>query len=227
MPLTPLVNWCRTQGINITDAQLAQFETFKANLLDWNQRMNLTAITDDEGIWQKHFADSLTLLPFLPAPLLTKSPELPAAQPLRLIDIGSGAGFPGLPIKIMRPDMAMTMLDSLRKRVYFLEDTIGQLGLADITCIHSRAEDLAKHKDHSRQYDICTARAVARLDKLCKWCLPFAKPNGIFLAMKGPDVSEEMEAAMPTIRQFGAKVADVRRVEIVPGLVHSVVVIQG
>jgi len=216
MPMTAFANWCHGHGLDITDAQLNQFKQFKENLLDWNSRINLTAITDDEGIWQKHFADSLTLLPFLPR--LSASTDT-----LRLVDVGCGAGFPGLPIKIMRPDISITMLDSLRKRIYFLEDTIHRLGLSDIECIHSRAEDLAKANAH--HYDICTARAVARLDKLCGWCLPLVKKNGFFLAMKGPDVTEELKEAMPVIQKMGAEVAEVRQVEIVPGLTHSVVVI--
>ena len=240
-------NWCRSRGFYLSVTQLRQFEIFKENLLDWNSRMNLTAITDDEGIWQKHFADSLTLLPFLP-----EAPAPPEGS-IRMIDVGCGAGFPGLPIKIMRPDIKITMLDSLRKRVNFLEDTVSKLGLLadgtmsaedllpDVECVHARAEDFVKLTDvwgnialssgtempNSRRgsYDICCARAVARLDKLCKWCLPFVKPaGGVFLAMKGPDLDDELTVAMPAIRKLGAKVIETRLTEIVPGLVHSVVV---
>ena len=202
---------------NITDKQLEQFARFKKNLLEWNNRMNLTAITDDEDVWQKHFADSLTLLPFLPAP---------SERPLRLIDVGCGAGFPGLPIKIMRPDISMTMLDSLRKRIFFLEDTISRLGFTDIECIHARAEDFVKENGRGRQYDICTSRAVARLNKLCKWCLPFVKNGGVFLAMKGPDTAVELEEALPVISKLGSEVKEVRLVEILPGMRHSIIVIK-
>ena len=201
----------------LTQAQLAQFNIFKENLLDWNNRMNLTAITDEEGIWYKHFADSLTILPFLPA----ASEE----NPVRVIDVGTGAGFPGLPVKIMRPDICLTMLDSLRKRIFFLEDTAARLGLCDVECIHARAEDLSKHNDHRAGYDIVTARAVAKLDKLCKWCLPFLKPDGLFLAMKGPNIKDEVKETESEIYKLGGKVADIQYVEIMPGLVHSIVVI--
>jgi len=119
----------------------------------------------------------------------------------------------------------MTMLDSLRKRIFFLEDTISRLSLEDIECIHARAEDLAKEDNHRGQYDICISRAVAKLDKLCGWCLPFVKKGGIFLAMKGPNVTDELEAAKPVIQKMGAKVMEVRLVEILPGMVHSVVVV--
>ena len=203
--------WCQERGIKVNCEQLSQFAAFKDNLLDWNQRINLTAIVDDEGIWQKHFADSLTLLPLI-------------SGAIRMIDVGCGAGFPSLPIKIMRPDINMTLIDSLRKRIFFLQDTINLLGLKNVECIHSRAEDLAKQDNHRGCYDICTARAVARLDKLCKWCLPFIKPGGLFLAMKGPDVDAEVKEALPVIRQMGCDILRVEQMEIIPGLVHSVVV---
>lgn len=198
---------------SLTDFQKEQFDKYKENLLDWNQKINLTTITDDKEIWHKHFADSLTLLPWLPK------------NPAKIIDVGSGAGFPGIPIKIMRPDISVTLLDSLRKRIFFLEDTVGILGLKDVECIHSRAEDLAKLEKYRNGYDICTARAVARLDKLCTWCLPFVKPGGLFLAMKGPNVHDEVKESLPVIEKLGGKIQEIQFIEIMPQLVHSVVVI--
>jgi len=208
-------------GLELSAGQLAQFEVFKENLLDWNTRMNLTAITDDTGIWQKHFADSLTLLPFLPV------------GEFSMIDVGSGAGFPGIPIKIMRPDVDLTLLDSTRKRVTFLEDSVRRLGLESVDCVHARAEE------YRGSFDVCTTRAVARLDKLIKWCMHLLKPGGVFLAMKGSQVEAELEEAMPVIKKLGGELVEVRKVEVVPGLVarsahcsamqpgllHSVVVI--
>ena len=211
-----LKDWCLNKGHNITEYQLGQFARFKENLLDWNKRINLTAITDDKGVWQKHFADSLTLLPYLPCS---------SDGEMRLIDVGCGAGFPGLPIKIMRSDIYVTMLDSLRKRIFFLEDTVAQLGLEGIECIHDRAEDFSKKEGIRGSYDICTARAVARMDKLCEWCMPFVKSGGLFLAMKGSNTANEISEAMPTIEKLGGKVLDTKFMEIVPGLVHSVVVV--
>ena len=207
-----LKTWCNSWDINISDKQLNDFEIYKKNLLDWNQRMNLTAITDDEGVWQKHFADSLTLLPFLPE------------MDIKLIDVGSGAGFPGLPLKIMRSDISVTLLDSLRKRIFFLEDTVKMLQMDDVNCIHARAEDYQKVAGNS--YDVCVSRAVARLDKLSAWCLPFVKPGGVFLAMKGPNVDDEVEAALPRIEKLGGAVADIKHVGIVDGMMHSVVMIE-
>jgi len=210
--MTALATWAQARGIAISESEMAQFQQLKNNLLDWNKKINLTAITQDDDIWQKHFADSLTLLPWLPASAFS------------MIDIGTGAGFPAFPIKIIRPDANMTLVDSLRKRVYFLRDTAEMLGLTEIECLHVRAEDLMKQR--RAQYDICTARAVARLDKLARWCLPFVKPDGLFLAMKGPDVSEELESAKPAIRKLNGTVVEVQKVEIVPGLIHSIVAIR-
>ena len=234
-------NWCLNQGYDITERQLDQFVQFKENLLDWNKRINLTAITADNDIWQKHFADSLTLLPFLKGNAsdtngsVTNASDANASDAngsdtnssdtnISVIDIGTGAGFPGLPIKIMRPDINITLLDSLRKRINFLEDTINRLGF-DIRCIHSRAEDLSKNAEHRGRYQIATARAVAKLDKLCKWSLPFLEPGGIFLAMKGPKVEDEVKEAEPVIRKLGGEVREIVLMEIVPGMVHSVVVV--
>lgn len=198
---------------DLNDQQIKQFELFKDNLLDWNQRMNLTAITDESDIWQKHFVDSLTLLPLLPN------------GPIKMLDVGSGAGFPGLPIKIMRPDISMTLLDARQKRISFLEDTINRLALQDTRCIHARAEDLKRDKSHSHAYDIVVARAVARLDKLVKWCLPFVKQGGVFLAMKGPNVEEEINESKENIRKLDGEVLKVEYMEIAPGMVHSVIVV--
>ena len=197
----------------MTKSQKKQFEIYKENLLDWNTRINLTAITDNEGIWHKHFADSLTLLPLLPD------------LPFRMIDIGCGAGFPGLPVKIMRPDISLTLLDSTRKKICFLEDTVLRLGLEDVRCIHARAEDLIKEEKHRGGYRVCSARAVARLKLLCKWCLPFLAPGGLFLAMKGPSVEDEIKEAMPVIRKMNSEVLDIKFMEIMQGMVHTVVVL--
>jgi len=191
-----------------------QFESFKNNLLLWNKRMNLTAIVDDADIQIKHFNDSLTLVSLLPA------------GNIRMIDVGAGAGFPSIPLKIMRPDIRLTLLDSLRKRIDFLTDTVSLLGLENTVCIHARAEDLQKQSEHKNSYDICVARAVAKLDKLCAWCIPFLKPDGRFIAMKGPNVHAELEEAQNTIERLGAVVADIHYFELAEGLVHSAIVIK-
>ncbi|MCL1988533.1 MAG: 16S rRNA (guanine(527)-N(7))-methyltransferase RsmG [Firmicutes bacterium] len=202
---------------NISELQIEQFEIFKANLLDWNSRMNLTTITDDLGILHKHFLDSLTLLDCLPS-------DLP--NDFSMVDIGCGAGFPGLPIKIMQPKIKLTLVDSLRKRIFFLEDTIAKLQLANISCFHERAEILAKNPEHRQKYDICTARAVAPLQKLTEWCLPFIKQNGTFLAMKGPNVYQEIQEAKSTIASLNAEITQIKKIEVVPNLNHTIIIIK-
>ena len=214
---------------SLTTGQKEKFELFKENLLSWNERMNLTAITDEEGIWHKHFHDSLTLLPLLPAePMrnsISSADPMRSSRPLRMIDVGSGAGFPGIPIKILRPDIELTLLDSLRKRVFFLQDTVSRLELQNVECVHSRAEDFIREENRRGGYDICTARAVARLDKLCRWCLPFLAPGGLFYAMKGPSPEDEVNDALPIIRKIGGEVVGIEYMEILPGMVHSVVIV--
>jgi 16S rRNA (guanine527-N7)-methyltransferase len=206
--------WAAARGLTISAEQRRQFELFMENLLCWNERINLTAITDENEILTKHFADSLTLLPWL------------TQTGARLLDVGAGAGFPGIPIKIIRPDIRMTLLDATNKRVNFLNDTVSLLGLDGVECLHARAEELSRDKTYRASYDVCAARAVARLDKLAKYCLPFVKPSGLFLAMKGPDVSAELNDALPALRKYRGEHIETRLIEIVPGLSHSVVAVR-
>ena len=205
-------NWANENGIVITDAQLALLERHQNMVLETNKYMNLTAITNLEEFAIKHIIDSLTLLPYIPQ-----------RTGITLADIGTGAGFPGVVLAIMRPDLHVTLVDSLRKRVFFLQEVVKELGLCNVGCIHSRGEDLARE---GKIFDICTARAVARMEKLVKWVLPITKPGGTFLAMKGPDVAEELERAKPTLEKMGGHVKAVDLVEIASELMHSVVVIQ-
>jgi len=202
--------WASENEVAITDAQLAQLEQHQNMVLETNKYMNLTAITDPEEFAIKHIIDSLTLLSYI-------------SRGASLADIGTGAGFPGLVLAIMREDIHVTLVDSLRKRVFFLREVVNKLGLQNVECVHTRAEDLARV---GKAFDICTARAVARMDKLVKWVLPATKPGGIFLAMKGPDISEELENAKPALEKQGGYVKRVDLVEIAPGLFHSIVVIE-
>jgi len=201
--------WVSKNGVAITDAQLALLEQHQNMVLETNKHMNLTAITDPKEFAIKHIADSLTILPYVP-------------REAKLADIGTGAGFPGLVLAIMREDLHVTLVDSLRKRVFFLQEAVSKLGLQNVECVHTRAEDLARV---GITFDICVARAVARMDKLVRWTLPITKPGGTFLAMKGPDISDELENAEPALEKLGGYVKSVDLVEITPGLVHSIVVI--
>ncbi len=181
-------------NIYLSENQYRQFHKFFDMLLEWNEVMNLTAITDGIEIVQKHFIDSLTIVK--------------ALDPMdidRVIDVGTGAGFPGIPIKIAYPHLEMTLVDSLEKRVKFLNEVIKELGLKNITCIHGRAEDLG-HGELREQFDLCVSRAVANLATLSEYCVPFVKPNGNFVAYKSGNMNEELAAARNAVHMLGGEV---------------------
>ena len=163
-------------GIRLSDMQKKQFLTYYKNLVLWNQVMNLTAITDMEEVYTKHFVDSLSFIKAI------SGQAMPEGS--RLIDVGTGAGFPGLPLAIVYPGLQVTLMDSLNKRIRFLDDTVGQLGLANIRTVHARAEELARNKQHREQYDLCCSRAVANISTLSEYCLPFIKQGGLFISYK-------------------------------------------
>ena len=171
-PTELLQGGARSLGMDLTPRQTERFVSYAALLCEWNERMNLTAITDPEGIAVRHFIDSLTLLGSLTPP--------PDAK---LLDVGAGAGFPSIPVCILRPDLRPTLLDSLNKRLIFLEALTKELDIP-VELLHQRAEDAARLPGYREQYDVVCARAVARLSALCEYCLPFVRPGGIFLAMK-------------------------------------------
>lgn len=213
-----ITEWASRQAFDaaLTDTQVRQLDAYQSHLLAVNAHMNLTAITDEADIAVKHFIDSLTLLPWLDA----------AGPGARMLDVGAGAGFPGVPLKIARPGIHLTLLDSLRKRILFLQETMQMLALEDVTCLHARAEEFSKKPEHRAQYDIVTARAVARLPVLAGYALPFLKKGGLFLAMKGPDAAGEIAEAQAVITRGGGTLAEVRLVTIAPEIVHSIVVIE-
>ena len=197
-------------GLDVSRAET--LERFSSLLLEKNNVMNLTAITEPDAVAQLHLLDSAALLPFVD--LTGKT----------VIDVGTGAGFPGLPLKIAQPDISLTLLDSLDKRVRFLGDVCAATGLADVTCLHARAEEAPELRG---QFDAAVSRAVARLYLLCELCLPFVRTGGVFLAMKGPDCAEELDEARGAIRKLGGTYERTVRYTI-PGtdVTHSVVVIR-
>ncbi|MCK8617780.1 16S rRNA (guanine(527)-N(7))-methyltransferase RsmG [Fructobacillus sp. M158] len=183
-------------GLPLSKTQLAQFETYFNELVLANQSFNLTAITEKEEVYLKHFFDSLTLAMEVPA--------LREGEPT-LIDVGSGAGFPALPLKIALPNLQVTMVDSLNKRVNFLKQMVERLGLEGVTVRHGRAEDLGKESALRESFDFATARAVARTQVLAEYTLPFVRIGGQFLVMKGSAGQEEMAAGQKALSTLGGK----------------------
>ena len=171
-------------------------------ILEKNRYINLTAVRDRDEALQKHIADALSC-DFME--------EYEAAE--NVIDIGTGAGFPGVPLAIVSPDKKFTLVDSLNKRLRIIDELTGELGIKNVTTVHGRAEDVGKSKEHREQYDICVSRAVASLDVLCEWCLPLVKKGGYFVAYKGENVSRETEDAANAIKLLGGKIAEIRKVQ--------------
>ncbi len=210
-----LKNSAERFGIRLNDVQLEQFKKYMEMLVERNEKVNLTAITEKDDILIKHFLDSLTLL--------CCGKLLEGAE---IIDIGAGAGFPSLPVKIARPDLKVTMLDSLNKRVDFLDDVISALGLENIEAVHMRAEDGAK-TEMRESFDVACARAVANLAVLAEYALPYVKTGGYFIAMKGTAPEEEINAAKPAIKLLGGKIESVKEIFIEEGgLNHTLVIIK-
>lgn len=181
-------------GISLTDQQIAQFARYYELLVEWNEKMNLTAITDRDEVYLKHFYDSLTL-----------AFHVDLSQPLSLVDVGAGAGFPSIPLKIAFPDLRVTIVDSLKKRIGFLDTVIDELDLDQVQAIHDRAETFGQNKAHRAHYDLATARAVARLSVLAEFCLPLVKKDGLFVAMKGAQAEDELADAKKAIATLGGK----------------------
>lgn len=184
-------------GITLTEEQLTQFGRYHETLMEWNEKINLTAITEEREVVIKHFIDSFSVLRHLPEG--TGS----------LIDVGTGAGFPGIPLKIVQKNLKVTLLDSLEKRVRFLDTVIAYNQLTGIQAIHGRAEDFAREKSYRERYDIGIARAVASLPVLCEYILPFVRIGGLFIAMKGSEVQKELEEAGKAISILGGEVKKV------------------
>lgn len=180
--------------ITLTNEQFHQFQIYYELMIEWNSFMNLTAITEMDEVILKHFVDSVSLIQAVP--------DL-AHKEYSLIDVGTGAGFPGIPLKIVFPDLKITLLDSLNKRVKFLNQVIFDLSLENILAVHGRAEDLAQQKEYREQYDFCVSRAVANLATLSEYCLPFVKKKGYFISYKSEKITEEYEQARKAIQVLG------------------------
>ncbi|OPX41959.1 ribosomal RNA small subunit methyltransferase G [Ruminiclostridium hungatei] len=207
-------------GKDLSERQISQFFIYMELLKEWNQKMNLTAITDDREIVVKHFIDSMSILPHI------------KDEKLRLIDVGTGAGFPGIPLKIINPDLDVTLLDSLDKRVKFLNEVIKAAGISgnneisEIKAVHGRAEDYGMNPQHREKYQIAVARAVANLPVLLEYCLPFVKINGIFIAMKGSN-TEEIDNSVKALDILGGKITKIENLELPATNIERNVVVVG
>lgn len=188
-----LQNYIKDYKITLTGNQYEQFQKYFELLAEWNEKMNLTAIADESGVALKHFADSLSLLNFVDIP-----------QNSSLADVGTGAGFPGVVLKIARPDIKLTLIDSLNKRLVFLGEVCAQLGI-EAELIHSRAEDGARDEKLRESFDFAVSRAVARMNVLSEYCLPYVKVGGAFCAMKGAQANEEFKESLNAINTLGGK----------------------
>jgi 16S rRNA (guanine527-N7)-methyltransferase len=188
-------------GVKLDDKMLQQLNTYKDTLMEWNKRVNLTAIEEDADIAIKHFIDSLTVIPYM------------RDEKINLMDVGTGAGFPGIPVKIVFKNIRLTLLDSLEKRINFLNELINILEIKDVLTIHGRAEDFGQNPKYREKFDVCTARAVAGLPVLLEYCLPFIKTGGIFIAMKGSSL-DEVELSQKALNVLGGEIDEIKELTL-------------
>ncbi len=209
-----LIKYCSEFGIDLDDKAIERFEKYMDQVLKWNEKINLTSITDRDEFIIKHFCDSLTVLGVIDF-----------EEEAEVIDIGTGAGFPAIPLKIARPDLKITMLDSLNKRLSFISNEV--LPALDLKCvtIHGRAEDLSKTKEHREAYDYAVSRAVANMSSLSEYCLPFVKVGGTFIAMKGRDWKEEVNNAENAVMTLGGEFSDLLTFELPDGSSRGIVIV--
>ncbi|MDQ7092460.1 16S rRNA (guanine(527)-N(7))-methyltransferase RsmG [Desulfosporosinus sp. PR] len=197
-------------GYDLSDKQIQDLSLFGDLLLDWNQKLNLTRILDPQEIILKHFIDSMVLASYI--------------QGTKFVDLGTGAGFPGIPLKILRPDLKVFLVDSLKKRLDFIDIVISRLGLKETRTIHSRAEDFGRDHHYRGQFDTVTCRAVARLPVLVEFALPVLKVNGLFLSPKGLQAQEELDESIAALNLLGGKVESLQRYSLGESAEHRAII---
>ena len=213
MMIQILEKWCLENNFTMTDSQKTNFEIYSKMLVEWNEKMNLTAITEVNEIAVKHFIDSISVLKYIDI-----------KQGANVIDIGTGAGFPGIPIKIMRPDIHLTLLDSLNKRLIFLSELCKAMHIS-AEMIHARAEDYAQKAEYRETFDYVVSRAVANLPALCEYCIPYAKKGGIFVSMKGSEAENELALSENAIDTLGGHLENIYRFVLPDGSKRSIITI--
>lgn len=190
-------------GISLNETQIKQFLDYYELLVETNKVMNLTAITEFDEVIEKHFLDSLSLC---------KIYDL--NREIRVLDLGTGAGFPGVPLKIAFPQIRLVLADSLNKRIKFLENVVGELSLQNVSCVHGRAEEMGRNKEYREQFDLCVSRAVANLSSLSEYCIPFVKEGGAFISYKSGEIEEEANAAKKAISVLGGELREIYKFDL-------------
>lgn len=211
-----LIDGLNELGIDAAEEKTEKLIKFKDIMLEWNDKINLTAITEEREIFIKHFLDSATCISsgFI-------------REGMNIIDVGTGAGFPGIPVMILKDGLKMTLLDSLNKRISYLDEVVRKLDLKGVTTVHARAEEAGAGKIHRESYDIALSRAVASMNVLCEYCMPFVKVGGYFLCQKGPDIKEELEEAGFAIKTLGGKVMEVKEYHLpFSDIKHNIIIIE-
>ena len=213
--MTKLEELLREFEIEIDSEKNNKLEKYRDLLLEWNSFMNLTAITEEDDVNIKHFLDSLTIF---------KTGELDGKK--SVIDVGTGAGFPGIPMAIQNPDLEVTLLDSLNKRIKFLNKVIEETELGNVMTYHGRAEEFARKKEFRDAFDVSVSRAVANMSTLAEYTLPYVKPGGVMIAMKGSEYKEELKEAENAIKILGGEIKEVKEITLPDGILHSLIVVE-
>ncbi len=206
----------KSSDLECTEVQVEKFEIYKNMIQEWNKKINITSITEDAEIYMKHFVDSIIVKKYFNMDKVDK-----------MIDIGTGGGFPGIPLKIIYEEMEVTLLDSLKKRIIFLDEVVETLELEDVELIHGRAEDFGTDEEYREQYDLSISRAVAPLNILSEYCIPFVKVGGCFISMKSGDVDKEIEESVKALEILGGRVKETIKYQL-PGtdISRSIIIIE-